>query len=425
MAVSKANPPLTDLDAWALAQAVAGKTTSPDWPVSKQVWGLLAEIQNVNFTWRRAWLGQQAGDDIVSRVLQVDTDSTMPSAKVVTIPKKAPRFEPPLEVVQPDAAPAKNHLIYADDLRSLPAPQYALSDYPIYASVLNALVGPSGAGKSFVAVDIAGKLAKQGAKVIYIAGEGLFGYSARWEVWKHHHGIQASPNLIFYDTPVNFIDDLAMDGFIGEITQYTPALVVVDTVARCMVGGDENSTRDMGLFVNSCDRIMHQLGAGLLVVHHTGKDGKMRGSTALFGACDSVIFLERNESEIRIFNSLQQGGKNKYSEEAAPNYLYLLPQSVEVEGQVFDSAVLVKADKVVSTPSDRLPTNYRLILEALDGYEEGLKASQLTDATNIAASSIYRYLSQLKGRKYLTVQDDRYTITELGQDILHGLADYY
>lgn len=424
MAVSKARTPLTDLDAWALAQAVAGKATSPEWPVSKATWELLAEIQNVNFTWRRAWLHQQVGDEIVARVMAVAIDSPMPTQKVVTIPKKAPRFEPPIEVVHPDAIPPKNHLIYADELRSLPAPQYALSDYPIYASVLNALVGPSGAGKSFVAVDIAGKLAKQGAKVIYIAGEGLFGYSARWEVWKYHHGIKLSPNLIFYDTPVNFLDEVVMDGFITEISQHTPALVVVDTVARCMVGGDENSTRDMGLFVNSCDRIMHQLGAGLLVVHHTGKDGKMRGSTALFGACDSVIFLERNESEIRIFNSLQQGGKNKYSEEAPPNYLYLLPQSVQVEGQVFDSAVLVKADKVVSTPNDRLPTNFRLILEALDGYDEGLKASQLTDATSIPASSIYRYLSTLKQKQFLTIQEDRYTITQQGHDAMMGNMEF-
>lgn len=417
MAVAKSQP-LTDLDAWALAQAVSGKVTSPDWPVSESTWRLLAEIQGINHTARRIWLHQQVGDEIMGNVLRVNPAAPMPT------PTRKPRFEPKIEIAKPDAIPPKQHLILADELKSLPAPQYALSDYPIYASALNALVGPSGAGKSFVAVDISGKLAKQGAKVIYIAGEGLFGYSARWEVWKHFNRIESSPNLVFYDTPVNFLDDEVMNHFIGEITPQQPAMVVVDTVARCMVGGDENSTRDMGLFVSSCDRIMHQLGAGLLVVHHTGKDGKMRGSTALFGACDSVVFLERSESEIRIFNSLSQGGKNKYSEEAAPNYLYLLPQTVTVDGKAFDSAVLVKADRVERNTSDRLPTNQRLILEALDGYEDGLKATQISDATNIAPSSIYRYLSQLKKLEFLTVRDDRYIITQKGQDAMLGNLEF-
>lgn len=419
MAAAQPTQLFTDLEVWAFSQLLAGRSVSPELPVSTRAWQLLAGMQNITPTWRQGWLAQQVNGEFAAHVARIDPNTPMPQMKVVTVPARNPKpYEPPLEVVTPEAQPIRNHLIYADELKSLPTPEYALTDYPIYASVLNALVGPSGAGKSFVAVDIAGKMAKQGAKVIYIAGEGLFGYSARWEVWKSFNGLKTCPNLIFYDTPVNFLDNEAMMAFMAEISPHTPNMVIVDTVARCMVGGDENSTRDMGLFVASCDRIMHQLGSGLLVVHHTGKDGKMRGSTALFGACDSVLFLDRSDSEIRIFNSLQQGGKNKYAEEAPPNYLYLLPQTVTVDGLVFDSAVLVKADKVVTSPNDNLPTNHRLILEAVEGYEEGLKSSTLIDATGIAASSIYRYLSVLKKKGYLAVTDDRYRITEAGRNAL-------
>ena len=34
-----------------------------------------------------------------------------------------------------------------------------------------------------------------------------------------------------------------------------PGLIVLDTLARCFGGGDENSTQDMSRFVSACDAI--------------------------------------------------------------------------------------------------------------------------------------------------------------------------
>jgi hypothetical protein len=73
-----------------------------------------------------------------------------------------------------------------------------------------------------------------------------------------------------------------------------PSIVCIDTVARSM-GGDENSTKDMGEFIKQIDKIKDEHGCTVLLAHHTGvatKD-RARGSSALLGALDCEFKIER------------------------------------------------------------------------------------------------------------------------------------
>jgi hypothetical protein len=72
-----------------------------------------------------------------------------------------------------------------------------------------------------------------------------------------------------------------------------PVLVVLDTYARSMIGGDENSAKDAGLAIAAIDGLRFRLNTAVLVVHHMGKAGKTeRGSGALRGAADTMLELE-------------------------------------------------------------------------------------------------------------------------------------
>lgn len=70
-----------------------------------------------------------------------------------------------------------------------------------------------------------------------------------------------------------------------------PALIVIDTLARSMGAGDENTAKDTAMFVRNCDVIREATGAHVMVIHHTGKDGDKgaRGSSALRAAVDNEI----------------------------------------------------------------------------------------------------------------------------------------
>jgi hypothetical protein len=93
-----------------------------------------------------------------------------------------------------------------------------------------------------------------------------------------------------------------------------PDLVIIDPLAKFMVG-DENSTRDMGRLVAALDTLVEAYGIAIILVHHTGKPRetersggeRLRGSSALFGAVDSVLLLDRVDAEhLRLTCELRQ-----------------------------------------------------------------------------------------------------------------------
>jgi hypothetical protein len=73
-----------------------------------------------------------------------------------------------------------------------------------------------------------------------------------------------------------------------------PDLLILDPLAR-FFSGDENSTRDMGAFIDQLESLLATYAPlCILLVHHTGWRGKhLRGASALFDAADSILMLQR------------------------------------------------------------------------------------------------------------------------------------
>jgi hypothetical protein len=80
----------------------------------------------------------------------------------------------------------------------------------------------------------------------------------------------------------------------------SPKLVIVDTLARCS-SGDENSVQDMMSLIRNCDRVRHETGAAVLIVHHTGvNESRERGSTALRASCDAMFSLSPADDLLKL-----------------------------------------------------------------------------------------------------------------------------
>lgn len=173
------------------------------------------------------------------------------------------------------------------------------------------IYGPSGSFKSFLALDWAchiatgkdwdGHKVKQGA-VLYVAGEGGFGVTQRIRAWELHHQVANLDNLARLPVPI-FPADSDQIKTVLEYCQEIKAntgnavkLVILDTLARCYGGNDENSSRDMGAFIQGCDTIKQLTGATVLVVHHSGKnvDSGGRGSSSLPAALDVEYRVSRD-----------------------------------------------------------------------------------------------------------------------------------
>lgn len=283
----------------------------------------------------------------------------------------------------------KAQLVHADDLKNLSSPLYLLEEYAIYKHCFNVLAGPSGGGKSFVALDIAGKIASvKNQSVVYIAGEGLSGYAGRWESWKLYNKTE-SANLYFYTEPVQMMQSNEVATFINNIAKHDPALIVIDTLARSAIGLEENSARDMGLFVGAIDTLKNQLQSAVLVVHHTGKDGKIRGSSALYAAADSVLSLTSSDGVITLRNDPDGGGKNKHAPAVKSKYLRITPY---IAGR-FNGAVLIESSQVEQTEDDDLTPNQQAILECIDN--QALSSSEVSESIDLSVSTVWRNLNKL------------------------------
>jgi hypothetical protein len=178
----------------------------------------------------------------------------------------------------------------------------------------NVLYGPSNSGKTFVALSLAaaiasgqpwaGRKVKPGA-VIYVAAEAKGSIRKRFAALVES-GLPSDAPLHLAPCEIDLFDPKASTADVVKSARDLAArsepvqLVVVDTLARAMGAGDENTVTDMSAFVRHIDVIREKTGAAVLIVHHTGKDVAKgaRGSSALKAAIDAEISVEKEKGQV-------------------------------------------------------------------------------------------------------------------------------
>ena len=272
--------------------------------------------------------------------------------------------------------------VQARDLLSKSEPVLYLIDGMIERGSLSTLFGASGSGKSFVAIDCAcciatgtawhGKETGQGA-VFYIAGEGHAGIRRRLKAWEVHTGTSLQDSPLFVSTcPAALMDSgnamsvaTAVDTL--ALVHGDPSLIVIDTLARNLGNGEENSNADIGLFINNIDVLLRtRFGATILIVHHTGwtEKDRARGASAMRAAMDSEYRLDHVEDTRTLVCT-----KAKESEKL-DSMSFILEQIVldgwaDADGELMTSAVLVPSAGIPKGKPKGLTGANRIALDAL------------------------------------------------------------
>lgn len=212
-------------------------------------------------------------------------------------------------------------LLTRDGLRALPKPE------PLITNVLDKgtvalLYGRWGTLKSFIALDWAASIAAgqvwmgrktERCKVLYIAAEGAFGLAARIDAWEVGRGSAIGEHdLHILPHPVNLTDPTDVADLIALIDCNGYGFVVIDTLARSMIGADENSARDCGMVVDVLTRLREHTpdGRGCVTgVHHAGKDGKtFRGSSVFEAGADIVYSTSADNGVITLEREKRKDG---------------------------------------------------------------------------------------------------------------------
>lgn len=205
-------------------------------------------------------------------------------------------------------------ILRGHDITRLPKPRPLIDDL-LDMNSLAVLFGGSGGGKSLVTLDwglhIASGLQWWGrptlrGKVLYVVAEGASGTQARYEAWCEYHEVPEVPDIVWMTVPANVLLPHERGVLFDIAEEERPVLTVLDTLARHMPGGDENSFETMSQVVETLEGIKRVSGGCALGVHHTGKDEKAgsRGHSSLKGALDAELSLRSSRIDGTIHVSV-------------------------------------------------------------------------------------------------------------------------
>ncbi len=214
-------------------------------------------------------------------------------------PKKPETKEEESDSGQSLADKIESRLVTAEQLIARPAPTWLVRGVLVSGTVAT-LYGEPGSYKTFVGLDMAISVAMnlhwQGfevltSPVIYISGEGTGGLGKRCAAWKKTWGIDKLSGIEFFPGQLNLLDAERRSALAEVVRRRQAKFLVVDTLARAMPGGNENSSQDVGLVYSAADECREMVpGLTALVVHHTTKEGgTYRGSSLIEGNSDTMI----------------------------------------------------------------------------------------------------------------------------------------
>jgi AAA domain len=232
----------------------------------------------------------------------------------------------------------RSHLLVGDAILDV-KPARSLVAGLFQQNSLVGCYGPPGSWKTWwmlhVALCVATSSDWQGSEVaggpvLWVAGEDVTGIATRMRAWKARHGQLGSIGVIPH--AVQLLDPAQLAELKELVEEFAPALIIVETLARCLVGADENSGKDMGRAIDALDQLRNVIGSTVAVVHHSGKDRErgLRGWSGLLGAMDTTVECERTRSGLTTVIKKQKNA----SDGAVSRYV------LEPEG---DSAVLVES----------------------------------------------------------------------------------
>jgi hypothetical protein len=287
--------------------------------------------------------------------------------------------------------------------------------------------GPSGSGKSFFAFDMVAAIATgtrwhgrktTKARVVYIVAEGAAGFLNRLKAYVNTHAGSFPGLNIIADAP-NLLGEQDSAALAKEIEASGGAdLIVIDTLAACSPGADENAAKDMGKVIDHCKQLHKATRATVLLIHHSGKDESKgaRGWSGLRAAADAEIEVSRNaDHRIATVTKMKDG------EDGAKFAFKLVPIEigVDADGEPVTSCVVEPLLVVPrSTCRDPQPgTLQRLLLNLIrddlsaDGQVSAIEAAAMRvlpkpSGRDTRKQSITRALLTLVSKGLITMEAD-------------------
>lgn len=332
---------------------------------------------------------------------------------------------------------------------------------------MSVVYGESNCGKTFFMSDLAysvvdgrpwnDKRVEKG-NVLYVPMEGSYGLKNRIAAHKKERNSDLD-GFLMMPCAIDFISEETNDiqEFLDIIEEAKKKLgninlIVIDTLARAIGGGDENSGQDMGMLVKHADIIRKHTGAHITFIHHSGKDKAKgaRGHSSLRAAVDTEIEISRSEgadySTVRVVKQRDMEmigdlyfklervilGQNKYNEDVTScivNYTdeVIAPKEKRLT-PIQDFIYTTICDAITEYGMKRRPQKdmaevicitYTDLHEMLDrkGYKDFMETEKKTTATQVKNATTNARISLKKAGK-ISFANDYIWLVDNNSDIV-------
>ncbi len=285
------------------------------------------------------------------------------------------------------------------------------------AGGLSSVNGQPNAGKSYIAGHLAlcvaagrewlGRRVAPGGWALYVAAEGAASVRARWQADRKHFGHELG-RIALVARSLNMLDPSPdVDALIAtarEVAQASgggPGLIVVDTVARVMVGGDENTAVDMGRLIGAADRLREATGAHVMLIHHMGKDAARgaRGHSSLKAALDTEIEVTVDEATKTHYAKLTKQRDLPSKGETFACKFIPVELGVDQWGNPITACAVEPSEVGIGKPAPkRMTASQGAVMAFLAGRAEGARRAAIVaglEAQGVARSAVYKAVGDL------------------------------
>jgi DNA repair protein RadA/Sms len=280
--------------------------------------------------------------------------------------------------------------------------------------------GEPGVGKSTLLLDVAGRVAKSGERVLYVSAEESVGQVR----------LRAGRTGTLVDT-LFLAAETDLGTVLGHIDQVQPSLVIVDsvqTVASDTIDGLAGGVAQVKEVAATLVRLAKERGIPVLIVGHVTKDGTIAGPRMLEHLVDVVVQFEGDrQTSLRFVRAL----KNRFGptdevgcfemvgtgiqEVPDPSALFRSNSGTPVSGTCATIALEGRRAIPVEIQALIVPTNApqpRRVTNGVDSSRVAMLLAVLERRARIPFSSADVYVSTVGGIR----------VTEPGADLAIALA---
>ncbi len=193
-----------------------------------------------------------------------------------------------------------------EQVLALPLPRYQVHGL-IYEQSLVQFFGEPGHGKSFLCLDLGlsfaagapgwfGHRIERPGPVAWINADGGRGFIRRLGAWRQAHPAPLAHPFLTLMGEVRLNDPPQVHHLIDHLSTWAtpPALLVFDTLSRCISGTDENSAAEMTRVMQSCHLLRRELACSVILIHHTNKGGLAdRGCSVVKAEVDMQVRVHK------------------------------------------------------------------------------------------------------------------------------------